>query len=70
MRKTSLYGLVDAGAAMAAPGAGPYNPVSEKNLGSKYYNAVQKDLTKRYGKNGMKKNPAENRGNKKNRVAT
>ena len=45
-------------------GAGPYNPVTEKSLGHKYFKAVQKDLTKRYGANGLKKNPPSKKGNK------
>ena len=51
-------------------GVGPYDPTKEKSIGTKYFKAVQKDLSKRYGKNGMKKNPAENRGNKLNKVAS
>ena len=62
--------ITNAGAAMAPAGAGPYNPVNEQNIGTKYFGRVQKDLNKRYGKNGTKKNPAENRGNKMNKVAT
>lgn len=52
------------------PGVGPYNPVTEQNIGHKYFKAVQKDLEKRYGKKMNKKNPAENRGNKENKVAS
>jgi len=42
-------------------GIGPYNPAREKN---KYFKAVQKDLTKRYGSNGTRKNPPYKKGNK------
>jgi len=70
MKNPNVYGLKDAGAAMAPAGAGPYNPVNEENIGTKYFKRVNADLAKRYGKNGTKKNPAENRGNKMNKVAT
>jgi hypothetical protein len=43
-------------------GIGPYDPTKEKNLGTPYFQAVQKDLNKRYGKG--KKNPPSNPGNK------
>ena len=46
------------------PGIGPYDPTKEKSLGHKYFGAVQKDLTKRYGSNGLKKNPPYKKGNK------
>jgi hypothetical protein len=54
------------GAPMGQGGAGigPYNPEKETSIGSKYFKAVQKDLTKRYGKNGMGKNPPYKKGNK------
>lgn len=54
------------GAPMGQGGAGigPYNPVTEKSIGHKYFKSVQKDLTKRYGKNGSKKNPPYKSGNK------
>ena len=42
-------------------GKGPYDPNSE-SIGNKYYKAVEKDLQKRYGKNG--KNPPFKKGNK------
>ena len=58
------YGVVDAGAAMAPAGAGPYNPVNEENIGTKYFKRVQKDLSKRYGAKGNKKNPPYTKGNK------
>lgn len=45
-------------------GVGPYDPTKEKSLGHKYYKAIQKDLTKRYGKNGLGKNPPSKKGNK------
>ena len=45
-------------------GSGPYNPLTEKNLGHQYFKAVNKDLAKRYGKNGTKKNPPYKSGNK------
>ena len=53
-----------AGMGQSGAGIGPYNPVNDPNVGEKYYKAVQKDLTKRYGKNGSKKNPPSKRGNK------
>ena len=54
------------GAPMGQGGAGigPYDPTKEKNLGHKYFKVVQKDLTKRYGKNGTRKNPPYKSGNK------
>jgi len=54
------------GAPMGQGGAGigPYDPTKEKSLGHQYFKAVNKDLAKRYGKNGMKKNPPSKRGNK------
>jgi hypothetical protein len=54
------------GAPMGQGGAGigPYDPTKEKNLGTPYFKAVQKDLTKRYGSNGLKKNPPYKKGNK------
>ena len=64
MDKTKQYGIQDAGATMAAPGPGPYDPTKEKSLGTPYFQAVQKDLNKRYGKNGTKKNPPYKKGNK------
>ena len=45
-------------------GIGPYDPTREKSLGTPYFKAVQKDLCKRYGKNGMKKNLPSNKCNK------
>jgi hypothetical protein len=45
-------------------GIGPYDPTKEKSLGTPYYKAIQKDLTKRYGKNGMRKNPPSKKWNK------
>ena len=45
-------------------GIGPYDPTKEKSIGTPYFKAVQKDLTKRYGKNGLKKNPPYKKGNK------
>ena len=54
------------GAPMGQGGAGigPYDPTREKSIGTPYFKAVQKDLTKRYGKNGMRKNPPYKKGNK------
>jgi hypothetical protein len=54
------------GAPMGQGGAGigPYDPTKEKSLGVPYFKAVQKDLTKRYGSNGLKKNPPSKKGNK------
>jgi hypothetical protein len=54
------------GAPMGQGGAGigPYDPTTEKSLGHRYFKAVQKDLTKRYGKNGTSKNPPYKKGNK------
>jgi len=54
------------GAPMGQGGAGigPYDPTKEKSLGTPYFKAVQKDLTKRYGSNGLKKNLPQNKGNK------
>lgn len=54
------------GAPMGQGGAGigPYDPTKEKNLGTPYFKAVQKDLTKRYGPKGTKKNPPYKQGNK------
>jgi hypothetical protein len=46
------------------PGIGPYDPTKEKSIGTPYFKAVQKDLTKRYGSNGTKKNPPYKKGNK------
>ena len=45
-------------------GIGPYDPTKEKSIGTPYFKAVQKDLTKRYGGNGLKKNPPSKKGNK------
>ena len=44
------------------PGVGPYDPT--KGNRTEYFKAVQKDLTKRYGNNGTKKNPPYKKGNK------
>ena len=54
------------GAPMGQSGAGkgPYDPTKEKSIGTPYFKAVQKDLTKRYGSNGTKKNPPYKKGNK------
>lgn len=54
------------GAPMGQSGAGvgPYDPTKEKNLGSEYYKAVQRDLQKRYGTKGTGKNPPYKKGNK------
>ena len=54
------------GAPMGQGGAGigPYDPTKEKSIGTPYFKAVQKDLTKRYGKNGLGKNPPSKKGNK------
>lgn len=43
-------------------GIGPYDPTKEKNIGTPYFKAVQKDLNKRYG--GGRKNPPYKKGNK------
>jgi hypothetical protein len=45
-------------------GIGPYDPTKETNLGHRYFKSVQKDLNKRYGKNGSGKNPPYKKGNK------
>jgi hypothetical protein len=45
-------------------GIGPYDPTKEKSIGTPYFKAVQKDLNKRYGKNGLGKNPPYKKGNK------
>ena len=54
------------GAPMGKGGAGigPYNPVTEQNVGHKYFQAVNRDLAKRFGKSGNKKSPSGKRGNK------
>lgn len=54
------------GAPMGQSGAGtgPYDPTKEKSVGAQYFKAVQKDLSKRYGNNGSKKNPPHKNGNK------
>jgi len=54
------------GAPMGQGGAGigPYDPTKEPSIGTRYFKAVQKDLTKRYGKNGLGKNPPYKKGNK------
>jgi hypothetical protein len=54
------------GAPMGQGGAGigPYDPTKEKSIGSPYFKAIQKDLNKRYGKNGTTKNPPYKKGNK------
>jgi hypothetical protein len=54
------------GAPMGQGGAGigPYDPTKKESSRSHYFKLVQKDLTKRYGKNGMSKNPPYKSGNK------
>ena len=54
------------GAPMGQGGAGigPYDPTKEQNIGTSFFRRVQKDLNKRYGKHGMKKNPPYKKGNK------
>lgn len=54
------------GAPMGQGGAGigPYDPTKKESFRANYFKAVQKDLSKRYGPAGMKKNPPSKRGNK------
>ena len=59
------YGLKDAGPmGQGGAGIGPYDPTVPQSNRTVYFRAVQKDLTKRYGKNGSKKNPPYKKGNK------
>ena len=52
------------GAPMGQSGAGigPYDPTRKQSIGTPYFQSVQKDLNKRYGKG--KKNPPYKTGNK------
>lgn len=52
------------GAPMGQSGAGigPSDPSKEKSAGAAFFKAVEKDLQKRFGKNG--KNPPFKKGNK------
>jgi hypothetical protein len=62
LKKTDLK---DAGPmGQAGAGIGPYDPTVPASNRSLYFKAVQKDLSKRYGRNGMKKNPPYKKGNK------